>query len=85
MTTSDDPGSRMDDLRAEIAAQHLGDSDLGERLKGENVEQLRADAERLREEARISGSGRPTPQAAFWLFQEKQRAMHERLFGKSAP
>ena len=69
MTASDEPGpgeDRMDDLKRQIAAQHLGDPDLGPRLRGGNAEQLRADAERLRDEAHVSGSGRPSMEAAVW-------------------
>jgi hypothetical protein len=88
LTTSDDPGcgeDRLDDLKAQVAEEHLGDGSLGSRLRGGNHEQLRADAERLREQAHVPGSGRPSAAAAVWCWQRERRALHERLFGKSAP
>ena len=87
MTASDDPGSgedRLNELRREIAAQHLGDPDLGPRLRGGNAEQLRDDAERLRDEARLPGSGRPSVEAAVWTWQRRRAQFAERLFGRSA-
>ena len=78
-------GYRLDALKAEVAEQHLGDASLGPRLKGGNAEQLREDAERLRDEARLPGSGRPSPQAAAWLWKRRCAEQHERLFGRSAP
>ena len=75
----------LDDLKATIAEQHLGDASLGERLRGGNAAQLREDAERMRDEARLPGSGRPSPQAAAWVWKRRCAEQHERLFGKSAP
>ena len=73
MTASDDPGSgedRLNELRREIAAG--------------NAEQLRDDAERLRDEARLPGSGRPSVEAAVWTWQRRRAQFAERLFGRSA-
>ena len=88
MTASDVPGpaeDRLDDLKRQIAAQHLGDPDLGPRLRGANAAQLREDAERLRDEAGLPGSGRPSVAAAIWTWQRRRAELAERLFGRSAP
>lgn len=88
MTTSANPGpgeDRLDGLKRQIAAQHLGDPDLGPRLRGGNAAQLREDAEKLRDEAHVSGSGRPSLEAAIWTWQGRRAQLAERLFGRSAP
>jgi hypothetical protein len=88
LTASDDPGpgeDRLDELRREIAAQHLGDPDLGPRLRGGNAAQLRDDAEKLRDEAHVSDRGRPSLEAAVWTWQRRRAQFAERLFGRSAP
>jgi hypothetical protein len=83
-TSDADSGSgedRLADLKREIAAQHLGDADLGERLKGGNAAQLRDDAERLRDEAHLPDRGRPSLEAAVHVWHRRRAYLTERLFG----
>jgi hypothetical protein len=76
----------MDDedrLAERVAAEHLGDPKLGTRLRGESETELRADAERLREQARLPGSGRPGLDAAVFVAKERERRLTERVLGWS--
>jgi hypothetical protein len=71
----------LDELKRRIAAEHLGNPAIGPRLRGGNEAQLRIDAEEFRREAGIAGSGRPSPTAAIWANQARQRQLAERVFG----
>jgi hypothetical protein len=72
---------RLAALRERVARQHLGNSALGRRLRGGNTAQLRVDAERLRAEAGVAGLGRPSAEAAEWVYRDQQRRRWRRLFG----
>jgi len=84
--TTDDP---LAPLREQVAAEHLGDASLGPRLQGADEEELRADAERLREQARLTGTGRPSLAAAVFAHHADVAARNERVLGgrseKGAP
>jgi hypothetical protein len=73
----------LDELRAKIAAEHLGDSRLGVRLSGGNARQLRLDAERLRAEAGLDDyQGRPSMQAELFRYKQKRGRDFQRVFGR---
>jgi hypothetical protein len=79
---------RLAALREEIAGEHLGDRALAPRLRGESETELRADAERLREQARLPGTGRPGLGAVVFVAKERDRRLTERVLGwseKGAP
>jgi hypothetical protein len=83
-----DDEDRLAPLKERVAAEHLGDPTLGPRLRGGNETQLRADAEQLRDQAGLTGSGRPSPDAAVYVAHERQRRLAERVLGwadKGAP
>jgi hypothetical protein len=80
--TTDDP---LAPLREQVAAEHLGDAKVGDRLRGSDEEELRADAEQLREQAGLTGSGRPGLGGAVFVWHEQERRLNERMFGKGAP
>jgi hypothetical protein len=72
---------RLEPLKRRIAAQHLGNAALGVRLRGGNTAQLRQDAERVRADAGVLDRGRPTPEAAEYVYRREQRRRLRRLFG----
>lgn len=72
---------QLAELKRRIAAQHLGDPELGRALRGGNAAQLREDAERLREEAGLRDNGRPSLRAEVWAWRRRRTKLAERLFG----
>jgi hypothetical protein len=76
MTAGDD---RLAELKERIAEEHLGDRYLARRLHGGNDAQLREDAERFRLEARMTGSGRPSLEAALFVARRNQQQMLRRV------
>jgi hypothetical protein len=79
VVSEDEDRLRM--LKERVAAEHLGDRVLGPRLRGGNETQLRQDAERLRDRAQLSGTGRPSLAAALFVAHERQRRLVERVLG----
>ena len=78
-----DDEDRLAPLKERVAAEHLGDPTLGARLRGGNETQLRRDAEELRDQARLGGTGRPSLGAAVYVARERQRRLTERVLGWS--
>jgi hypothetical protein len=74
-----------DRLAERVAEEHLGDRTLADRLRGDGEEELRADAEQLREQAGLTGSGRPGLGGAVFVWHAQERRLNERMFGKGAP
>jgi hypothetical protein len=72
MTADDD---RLAELKARIAEEHLGDQRLARRLHGGNEVQLREDAEQFRLETCMTGSGRPSLEAALFVARRNQQRM----------
>ena len=71
------------EVKARVAAEHLGDPQLGSRLRGGNVAQLRADAEQLRADAGAPDDGeRFSFAAADYLRRKRAAVWAERLFGR---
>jgi hypothetical protein len=79
---------RLTELRRRIADEHFADPALGIRLRGDDEEDLRADAEELREQAGIPGSGRPGLGAAVFVARQRARRLAQSVLGwseKGAP
>jgi hypothetical protein len=70
---------RLAELRRTIAAQHLGNPELGEQLHGGNARQLRDDAERLRQAMGFPDRDRPSLHAALFAHRQKQQRLAARL------
>jgi hypothetical protein len=78
-----DDDDRLADAKRRVAFEHFGDEWLGDRLRGGNVRQLRADAERLRREAGVPDTGeRYGIGAALYLYRERQAELVRRVFGE---
>jgi hypothetical protein len=78
--STDDP---LAPLREQVAREHLGDGKVGDRLRGSTEQELRRDAEELRHQAKLYGSGRPSVRAAVFVAHERQRQLAERVLGWS--
>jgi hypothetical protein len=72
---------RLAELRRRVAADHLGDPALGDRLYGSTESELRGDAEEFRDQASLTGTGRPSLHAAAYVARERQRRLNERVLG----
>jgi hypothetical protein len=76
------------ELRARIAAEHLGDADRAALLRNRTEDGLRREAERLRAEygprMGLPVSGSLSPEAEFWRARQRRLAQRERLWPEAA-
>ena len=82
MSDVDTDADRLDELKRRVASEHLGNPELGRTLRGGNASQLRADAEKLRDEAGLRDNGRPSLRAELWAWRRRRSRLAERLFGR---
>lgn len=75
--------TELAELSEQVALDHLGDRKLGDRLNGEDEDELRRDAERLREQANLTGTGRPSLAAAVFAHRADVAARNERVLGEA--